>query len=213
MKTATINSSTLYLCDCMDLRKRSRFGGHFDRFKIRAGGNCKLASGGNAFAKFGAGAEHWDHPPPPEYFTELFRVAKFHIIWGGNYYDLPPSRNFVVWNKKVPDGMSFAQCELAWTDIVGNAKIFEGAWTGGWKCEDVDKIHPTQKPAKLYKWLLHKYAKPGDKILDTHMDSGSIAIACNELGFNLTASEIDEDYFEAACKRIKAAAAQMLLDF
>ena len=100
-----------------------------------------------------------------------------------------------------------AMAEYAWTNILGNAKVFEK------QPQDPERFHPTQKPVALYKWLLSKYAKPDWKILDTHFGSGSIAVACNDMGFNLVASEIDVDYFEAACKRIKTAAAQGTLDF
>jgi site-specific DNA-methyltransferase (adenine-specific) len=102
---------------------------------------------------------------------------------------------------------NFAQCELAWTNCHITPKVFRHRWCGFLRASEkgIKRIHPTQKPVALYKWLLSKYAKPSWKILDTHFGSGSIAVACNEMGFNLTASEIDEDYFNAACKRIKEA--------
>jgi len=145
---------------------------------------------GKWVSKYGEHIKHWDIAPPPEYFTELFRVSKYQIIWGGNYFNLPPSRNFIVWRKRtISENFSMAMAEFAWSNIPDNAKVFE------YHPQDPVRIHPTQKPVALYKWLLNKYAKQGDKILDTHFGSGSIAVACNELGFNLTASEIDEDYF------------------
>lgn len=150
-------------------------------------------------------AKDWDKNVPNEkYFNELFRVSKNQIIWGGNYFDLPPSRGYVLWDKKIPNGLSFADCEMAWYSFKKAAKIFRYSAYNDKK----DKFHPTQKPVKLYEWLLMNYAKEGDKILDTHLGSGSIAIACHRLGFDLTACELDKDYYTAAMKRFKEQTAQ-----
>lgn len=141
----------------------------------------------------------WDDTVPNiGYFKELFRVSKNQIIWGGNYFDLPPSQGFFLWNKKQPHDFSLAMAEYAWSSIQKPAKMLELSVQN-----EKNKIHPTQKPVKLYEWLLINNAKQGDKILDTHLGSGSIAIACHNLGFDLTACELDKDYYEAACKRIK----------
>ncbi len=142
----------------------------------------------------------WDIKPPTiNYFIELQRVSKNQIIWGGNYFvdNLQSSRCFIVWDKKVSEDFSLAMAELAWTSFDKLAKIYRLSVpkTG-------NKIHPTQKPVKLYEWLLMNYAKEGDKILDTHLGSGSIAIACHNLGFDLTACELDKEYYDAAIKRI-----------
>ena len=146
----------------------------------------------------------WDIAPKVDYFNELFRVSKNQIIWGGNYFTLPPTRGFIIWDKKQP-WPNFAACEFAWNSIDGVSKIFEfDNRTGG-------KIHPTQKPIALYKWLLTNYAKPGDKILDTHLGSGSIAIACHDLGFELTACELDKEYYDKAIERITKHTAQQFL--
>lgn len=144
-------------------------------------------------------AKDWDKSVPEyNYFKELFRVSKNQIIWGGNYFNLPPCKNYVIWDKQIPNGLSFADCEMAWTSFNNAARIFRySAYL-----DKGNKFHPTQKPIKLYKWILDKYAKQGDKILDTHLGSGSIAIACHDLGFDLTACELDTDYFNAAMKRI-----------
>lgn len=151
----------------------------------------------------------WDiAPPPKEYWTELFRVSRNQIIWGGNYFPLPATRGFVVWDKKQPEGVSFAMAEFAWTSFDAVAKVFyqfpshvtQGA-----------KIHPTQKPVELYAWLLDRYAKPGQRILDTHLGSGSHAIAAHYFGAHLTACEIDPDYYAAAMARIKRETAQTTL--
>lgn len=149
----------------------------------------------------------WDIKPPNKYyFNELKRVSKNQIIWGGNYFldNLDSSRCFIVWDKKVSEDFTLAMAELAWTSFDKLAKIFRMSVpkTGG-------KIHPTQKPIKLYEWLLMNYAKEGDKILDTHLGSGSIAIACHNLGFDLTACELDKEYYEAAMKRINNHKAQI----
>jgi len=139
----------------------------------------------------------WDNGiPTDQYFIELFRVSKNQIIWGGNYFSLPKSQYFTIWDKgEGLYGRSFAECEYAWVGNGGTRII---------KINPVQKnrIHPTQKPVKLYENILAKYAKEGDKILDTHLGSGSIAIACHYLGFDLTACEIDEDYYNAAMERI-----------
>ena len=126
------------------------------------------------------------------------------IIWGGNYFDLPPTPCFICWDKVQPEKFTMAMCEFAWTSFKSPAKIYKRRIVGA----DIERIHPTQKPVKLYEWLLTNYAKQGDKILDTHLGSGSHAIACNNLGFDLTACELDKDYFDASVKRITAATAQ-----
>jgi site-specific DNA-methyltransferase (adenine-specific) len=145
-------------------------------------------------------AKDWDKSvPSTEYFVELFRVSKSQIIWGGNYFQLPPCKNYVIWDKQMPQGLSFADCEMAWTSFDKAPKIFRHSAY----LDKANKMHPTQKPIKLYKWLLMNYAKPNDKILDTHLGSGSIAIACHDLGFDLTACELDTDYFNGALKRLE----------
>ena len=142
----------------------------------------------------------WDkETPTKEYFDELFRISKNQIVWGGNYFIdyLPSTRGILCWDKQkhVPN---FSAWEMAWTSFDCVAKIFRQLNI------DPKRIHPTQKPVKLYKWLLTEFAKENDKIFDSHLGSGSIAIACDNLGFDLTACEIDKDYFEKANKRIEA---------
>lgn len=146
------------------------------------------------------GKKQWDNAiPSGEYFIELRRISGEQIIWGGNYFieHLMPSRGFIVWDKIQPEKFSLAMCEQAWSSIQRPAKIFKMSVMA-----EKGKIHPTQKPVKLYEWLLRMYAKPGQKIFDSHMGSGSSAIACNNLGFEYIGCELDTDYFEAACKRI-----------
>jgi site-specific DNA-methyltransferase (adenine-specific) len=152
---------------------------------------------------------NWDsETPTKEYFNELFRVSKNQIIWGGNYFELPLTKSWIIWDKKTEEKYSndFADCEMAWNSFDKPAKIVRYLWSGMLQPNMKDKqqrIHPTEKPYQLYKWLLDKYAKQGDKILDTHLGSGSIAIACHDYGFDLTACELDKEYFEAAMKRLK----------
>ena len=155
---------------------------------------------------YGGKGKIWDNETPNEnYFKELSRVSKNQIVWGGNYFDLPPTRCFLIWDKEQPQGVSFASCEYAWTSFDKSAKTFYKRPQNA----DEQRIHPTQKPIKLYEWLLDNYAKEGDKILDTHLGSGSIAIACHNRKFELTACELDKDYFEASIKRIKQQTAQI----
>ena len=152
--------------------------------------------------------KEWDGKiPDDEYFNELFRVTQNQIIWGGNYFPLPLTKAWIFWDKDVPDGVSFADGELAWTSYdktLIKAKIPYSGFRGS-----EGKIHPTQKPIKLYEWLLGNYAKQGDKILDTHVGSASSLIACDKLGFDYIGCELDTDYFNAATERLEAAKSQV----
>lgn len=147
----------------------------------------------------------WDNlAPTNEYFEELKRVSKNWIIWGGNYFELGKIRCFVAWDKCQP-WENFSQVELAYTSFDRPASIYK------FDNKTSDKIHPTQKPVELYKYLLHKFANEGDKILDTHLGSGSIAIACHDYDFELTACELDSNYYAESIKRIKRHVAQQKL--
>lgn len=149
----------------------------------------------------------WDVAPGQDYFEELFRVSRNQIIWGGNYFSLPPTRCFLVWRKlSISESFSMAMCEYAWTSFNSNAKWFECAPQG-----DSNRFHPTQKPIKLYQWILEHYAQPGMKILDTHVGSASSLIACDRMGFDVWGYEIDEDYYKKASERIKRELAQTTL--
>jgi site-specific DNA-methyltransferase (adenine-specific) len=157
--------------------------------------------------------KYWDKSiPNEEYFNELFRVSKNQIIWGGNYMTefLPPKMGWIFWDKKNGDN-EYSDGELAWTSFNKALRKFEWLWNGFQQKIIENRIHPTQKPAALYKWLLDKYAKQGDKILDTHLGSGSIAIACHDYGFDLTACELDKEYFDKAMQRINNHMAQTKL--
>ena len=166
---------------------------------------------------YGIGIAQWDKEiPKQEYFIELFRVSKNQIIWGGNYFNLEIKRQWICWDKSVIKAgylgkREFDEFELAWTSFDGKCKMIRFSDIGNMSGFDgklkVDymfkgKIHPTQKHINIYKWLLDKYAKQGDKILDTHLGSGSIAIACHDYGFDLTACELDKEYYDKAIERI-----------
>jgi site-specific DNA-methyltransferase (adenine-specific) len=144
----------------------------------------------------------WDNKiPKKDYFDELKRVSKNYIIWGGNYFNYVNDEGIVIWYKGNGIG-NFKDGELAKTNI-NTFKVFKYSRADAYINDCDSKIHPTQKPVKLYEWLIMNYAKDGDKILDTHLGSGSIAIACHNLGYDLTACELDKEYYEAAIKRIE----------
>ena len=155
---------------------------------------------------------NWDNSiPAAKYFEELKRVSKNQIIWGANFFNL--QGGMMYWHKQVRMP-TYSQGELAWLSWLNKIDFVDIAWHGMIQHDMKNKearIHPTQKPVKLYEWLLMNYAKEGDKILDTHLGSGSIAIACHNLGFDLTACELDKDYFNAAMKRLKQHQAQQRL--
>ena len=160
--------------------------------------------------------KEWDREKPNgKYFSELIRVSKNQIIWGGNYFidDLNSTPCMIVWDKRNGDN-DFADCELAWTSFKTAVRKFEWLWAGFWQqnMKHKDKrIHPTQKPIALYRWILKNYAQAGWKILDTHVGSGSSLIACEREGFDYVGFEIDTDYYKSACKRMERERAQLTL--
>lgn len=169
----------------------------------------KLTNGGTWASKYTKKDSEWDVAPNEDYFKELIRVSKNYIVWGGNYFSnyLQGRRCFIVWRKVQMLGMhTMADCELALTSFDRNAKIWDGNTS-------VNRIHPTQKPIKLYRWLLQNYAQKGDKILDTHLGSMSIAIACDMEGFDLTGCELDPEYYRDGIKRLETFRSQITLDF
>lgn len=174
-------------------------------YGIGAGGQ-KFANGNTRFPKDFYRNECWDIKPDSDYWSELFRVSENQIVFGMNYFleYLPPKRGFIVWDKTIY-GNTYADCELAWNSIDSSARIFRMNI-----CQITldGRIHPTQKPVKLYEWLLTNYAKPGDRILDTHGGSMSIAIACHNLGYDLTLCELDADYYNAGVDRFNRHTAQ-----
>lgn len=173
----------------------NRFGKHFDRYlQVNH-------TGANWQKKHEVAIAPWDITPDKEYFDELFRISQNQIIWGGNYFDLPPSRNFIIWHKtSIPEGFNMASVEFAWVSKSGNAKIWHGVTHGS---PSNPRIHPTQKPVALYEWILKNYAQKGNKILDTHVGSGSIMLACWHLGFDFVGFEINVDYYEGSLERFE----------
>ena len=145
--------------------------------------------------------------PNEEYFSELKRISKNQIVWGANFFGL--KGGYLCWNK---NGTAFGQAELAYVSSINSVKVYEYTWNGMLQANMKDKeirIHPTQKPVQLYKYLLTEFVKEGETILDTHLGSGSIAIACHDLGYDLTGIELDKDYYDAAVKRYNQHKAQL----
>ena len=152
-----------------------------------------------------------DHKPTPEYFSELLRVSENQIIWGYNHLSdmLPSTKEFIFWYKHQPV-TSYSDGELAWTSFTKTAKCFDYPYFGSHN-SDIIRIHPTQKPVQLYKWILKNYAQPRQRILDTHLGSGSSAIAAHYAGFDFVGCEIDKDYYDAAVKRFDSETSQLAM--
>lgn len=221
MRKEIIGNATLYCGDCMEGMKEMNDKA-FDLaivdppYKVDMSGGKSPKNGFKSHAHWDK-MKTWDHTRPTrEYFDMLARVSKNRIIWGANYYPehLAPSMGWVFWYK-MQDNFSFSDGEFAYTSFESKARIFQyargmesGFAPGG--CASPN-IHPTQKPVRLYSWLLANYAKPGQTILDTHLGSGSSVIACLDRGHNVTAYEIDEEYFDAACLRIEQSLQQLKL--
>ena len=220
---AITDKISIYNCDCMELLKRTPDNFYSlaicdPPYGINYDGNDGLIKKGKVKRQNGTYGvikrkEHikkdWDKEiPTDEYFEQLFRVSKNQIIWGGNYFYLPPTKGIICWDKKqmLP---TFSRWEFAWSSFNTTAKMYEFDSRGFLSGEA--NIHPTQKPVALYKWLLDKYAKEGDKILDTHLGSMSIAIACHDYGFELVGCELDHDYYNAGIKRVKNHVSQLKL--
>ena len=166
---------------------------------------------GNGKNKINRGTSHWDsNIPNKHYFDELNRVSKNQIIWGANYMTehLPPSMGWIFWDKGT-GANDFSDGELAYTSFNRALRKYKVSWVGANANNGTPRIHPTEKPIKLYEWLLMNYAKDSFRILDTHLGSGSIALACHNLGYDLTACELDKEYYYAAIKRIEQHKAQI----
>ena len=169
--------------------------------------------GNSTFSK-----KEWDKEiPRDDYFLELGRVSSNQIIWGGNYFTdlLPPTKSWVYWDKRHKDMIvpkTYADGELAWTSFDVPVRIYRLLWDGAFKGVKELKMHPTQKPVPLYSWILDNYAKPGQKILDTHLGSGSSAIAAHYFGCDFVGCEIDKDYYDLAVERYEKETAQMAMD-
>lgn len=170
-----------------------------------SGGDKVHRTGGTWAEKFGKKIITWDVAPGQEYFKELFRVSRNQIIWGGNYFELPSTRCFLIWRKtNVPENFSMAMAEYAWTSFSGNAKVFDFSAVG-----QPGRFHPTQKPVELYKWIISNFANKNDIILDTMVGSASSLVACRETGHKYVGFEIDPDYYRLAKERLDAAENQI----
>lgn len=175
-------------------RKWNRFGQRFDRYK-------SSENRGNVGCKVRKKIIGWDEAPQPEFFRELSRVSRTQIIWGGNYFSLPPTRCFLVWEKtNIPENFTMSMCEYAWTSINGNAKLFKYS---SLRNEHSGKFHPTEKPVELYAWAIKLFAKVGDRIFDPMMGSQSSRIAAYKMGYDYTGCEIDKEYFDKGCERFE----------
>ena len=208
--------STVYLMDCIEGMKQfpdkffdlavvdPPYGLDLPNMNMGAGKSKKASKIQNRKWK----PKDWDkETPTEEYFAELFRVSKNQIIWGGNYFHLPPCKNYIIWDKKIPEGLSFADCELAWTSFDKAPKMFRySAYL-----DKASKFHPTQKPIKLYEWIYQHYTKEGNLILDTHLGSQSSRIAANNARLDFVGFEIDREYFDTGNKRFENVVSQGVL--
>lgn len=196
-----------YNMDCMEAMRKMPDNA-FDLAVVDPpyGIDCSTFGCGSRKQIYDRGKNHrWDSDTPPdEYWQQLFRISKNQIIWGMNYYHLPPTKHFIVWDKRQPDGVSFSQAEIAWTSFNGTSKIYRGTSRG-----QKERIHQAQKPVALYIWIFKHYAKTGDKILDTHLGSGSSRIAAYDAELDFVGYEIDKEYFDKQEERFTAHAAQM----
>ena len=210
-----IMNNVVHRCDCMDLMK-DKPDKFYDLAPVDPGyGNGEGKSTNETrgkFAKAKAYKKYDDTRPDSNYFKELFRASKSQIIWGGNYFisDLKDTPCLIVWDKK--NGKTdYADCEIAWTSFETATRIFRFKWQGmlqeNMKNKEI-RIHRHQKPVALYKWLLQNYAKPGWKIFDSHVGSGSLRIACYDMGFWFEGCEIDKDYWQAQEERFQNHIAQ-----
>ena len=194
-------------CDCMDLMKEFP-DKHFELAIVDPEFGIGIGKSPRLVTDKGFKAKNWDDKPiDTKYFNELFRVSKNQIIWGGNYYSLSGNKHCIVWDKQQPEKLSFGMFDYAWTSFNGSNKMFRYSVQN-----ETNKIHPTQKPVALYKWLLQNYAKAGDKILDTHLGSMSSVIACYDEKFDITGAELDPDYFNAGMERVAKHTTQVRLD-
>ena len=189
---------------CLHGASDGRFGNNgswFEKYR-----QIKVQRTGAGWNHYGDKISTWDIAPSKEYFAELSRISKEQIIWGGNYFDLPPTRCFLVWRKlNIPlEGFSMPPVEYAWTSYNDNAKMFEAVSNATTE----KRFHPTQKPVALYAWIFKNFAKPGMKILDTHLGSGSSRIAAWDAGLDFVGYEIDKTYFDLQEERFQAHIAQ-----
>lgn len=193
-------TSVVYLMDCMDLLKQIP-DKYFELAIVDPPYGIGISS--NPVRQQHKKKEWDNNIPNDEYFDYLFSISINQIIWGGNYFGLPPTQGFIIWDKVQPEKFSLAMCEYAWSSMQSPAKIWKRSVLA-----EQDKIHPTQKPQALYEWILNNYANENDKILDTHLGSGSSRIAADKANLPFVGCELDPDYFYASVKRFKEYSAQ-----
>jgi site-specific DNA-methyltransferase (adenine-specific) len=216
----TLELNRIYCGDCLDLMKEIP-----DKsidlvltdppYGIKENNERNLSRGGLAKPR-DYGHFDWDNKPPKkEVFNEIFRVSQNQIIFGGNYFSLPPTSCYIVWDKK-NFGTDFADCELAWGSFNSAVRIFRYRWLGFLR-EDMthkeERVHPTQKPVKLMEWCLLKYSQPGDTVLDPFLGSGTTAVACKRTGRNFIGIEKEQKYVEIALKRLEKVNNRKLSEF
>jgi site-specific DNA-methyltransferase (adenine-specific) len=200
------DKTQVFNMDCMDYMQ-SIPDGYFELAIVDPEFGIGIGKSPRLVTDKGKKAKKWDDKPiSMNYFDNLYRISKNQIIWGGNYYALPSNKHCIIWDKIQPEDLSFGMFDYAWTSFNGSNKIFRRSVQ-----LEKDKIHPTQKPIKLYEWLLMNYAKYGDKILDTHLGSQSSRIAAYNLGFEFVGTELDQEYFDQGCKRFDQHKAQLTL--
>lgn len=203
MKKEQFGKVTIYQGDCMELMA-GLDDKAFDLAVVDPPYGIDINSSGR-LGHYGGKGKTWDAAIPDEsYFAEVARISENRVIWGANYFNMPPTRCFLIWDKGQPQGVSFASHEYAWTSFDRSAKCYYQRPQNA----DIQRIHPTQKPVKLYDWILSNYASQDQRILDTHLGSASSAIAAYYFGCEFVGIELDEDYFEAACKRLDLATRQ-----
>lgn len=199
-----------YNVDCMEFM-RSQPDKAFDLAVVDPPyGIERLKNPHGRLEKYGDTTQANNEKPTAEYFQQLMRVASKVVVWGGNYFELPPCRCFLSWYKHQPID-NYSDCEFAWTNMDSPAKTFDYPYFGTNGADADGRIHPTQKPVKLYTWVFKNYAKAGDKILDTHLGSGSSRIAAYDAGLDFVGCEIDKTYFDKQEERFNAHAAQLNL--
>ena len=193
------DNSHVYCMDCMDALRQTP-NKYFDLAVVDPEFGISIGKSARLVTDKGLKAKLWDDKPiSMNYFTELYRVSKNQIIWGGNYYPLPANKHCIIWDKMQPEGMSFGMFDYAWTSFDGANKIFRYSVQ-----KELNKIHPTQKPVALYDWIYHNYLPQGGKVIDTHLGSGSNRIAADKAGnIEFYGFEIDPEYYEAQEKRYK----------
>ena len=200
-----IEKNQILLADCMDIMAEMP-DNYIDLAVVDPEYGINIAN--NSFRQKHK-KKNWDNKIPNDsYFKELFRISKNQIIWGGNYFDLPKTQGFLIWDKNQPFDFSSSMCEFAWMSFQSPAKIFYYRVT-----KEKNKIHPTQKPVALYRWILQNYAKPGQLIFDSHSGSGSLACGCHLEKFDFIACELDEDYHRDSVNRLTDLRSQGIFNY